>query len=519
MGRGRVNWTELASGPPLDAVVIGGGVNGSAIALRLASAGQRVGLFEQDDFGSGTTWRSTKLIHGGLRYLEHFELGLVFESLRERAWLLKTRPHLVHSQRFVLPILPWTRRPRWQLRAGLTAYDLMARDRRVPSHSAISAGALARAIPGISPEQDGGFTYYDAIAVAPERIALEDAMAAKQAGAFVANHAEVTHIGVSGGTVRRVTILHGGKAHDITTATVINAAGPWVDAVNTLVPDRQPRLLGITKGTHVMLRLDGDEPLAAITTTAKSDGRVFFTVPRDGMLLVGTTDDRFEAGPGSVRPELREIRYLLDEACTLLPGLNLEERHVNYAYAGLRPLMRSSRGPEANITRRHQVVDHSRRRGPAGLYSIVGGKLSTSRPLSNEVAGLLGAGPTPETGALGPRSGHPRALAGRLRKYGVDVDVIVDQGDELLCKHSGLLDGEVVHAMRNELAETLSDALLRRTGAGWGSCRGLCNVEAMAAVAALTAGWGAGRTADEIEAFRGEVRKNLPTPEELSAES
>ena len=201
-----MNLADLESGRPLDAVVIGGGINGSTVAKRLASAGIRVALFEQEDFGSGTTWRSTKLVHGGLRYLEHFELRLVVESLRERAWLLRTRPHLVKPLRFALPILPWTRRPRWQLSAGLTAYDLMARGRDLPRHRRVSAAALGRAVPGLTKTQDGGFSYYDALAVSPERLALEMVLEAEAAGAFVANHAEVIAIGVAGNRVRSVDV-------------------------------------------------------------------------------------------------------------------------------------------------------------------------------------------------------------------------------------------------------------------------------------------------------------------------
>src|SRR6185437_11303909 len=149
LGRPGMNVAEAASGGPFDLVVIGGGINGCAIAEEAAARGLRVALFERDDFGFGTTWRSTKLIHGGLRYLEHGDLRLVFESLRERAWLLQTRDYLVRPQRFVLPILPWTRRPKWPLALGLEMYDLLALYRGVPAHQRLSDAAMHDLVPAL----------------------------------------------------------------------------------------------------------------------------------------------------------------------------------------------------------------------------------------------------------------------------------------------------------------------------------------------------------------------------------
>ncbi|MEO6397551.1 MAG: FAD-dependent oxidoreductase, partial [Tepidiformaceae bacterium] len=184
----------LAAGPPLDLAIIGGGINGCGIAEEAAARGLRVALFEADDFGFGTTWRSTKLIHGGLRYLEHGDVRLVFESLRERAWLLKTRPHLVKPQRFILPMLPWTRRPAWQLRLGLAAYDLLSLYRAVPSHRKLKDGRLHELASALPEETRGGFTFYDARVIAPERLALEMALEARQQGAVIQNHARVARV-------------------------------------------------------------------------------------------------------------------------------------------------------------------------------------------------------------------------------------------------------------------------------------------------------------------------------------
>ncbi|MFN0094362.1 MAG: FAD-dependent oxidoreductase [Dehalococcoidia bacterium] len=494
----------LAKGPPLDLAVIGGGINGCAIAREAAGRGLRVALFEQDDFGFGTTWRSTKLIHGGLRYLEHGEVGLVFESLRERAWLLRTRPHLVRPQRFLFPQLPWTRRPAWQLKVGLTAYDALAFRGALARHRRLGGAGTQRAEPGVAGEASGSFLFWDARAIAPERLALELALEAEGFGASVFNHARVSRIELTGGAVSAVEVVAGGESITVPAKAVVNAAGPWVDAVAALTGE-QPPLLGATKGTHIVLELDRPLPQSAIFSTARSDGRVFFIVPQDGLLLIGTTDDRYGGAPGDVRPTREEAEYLLEEAGAVLPGFGFAAAQVRYAYAGLRPLP-AARGVEASITRRHVVIDHGKRAGPEGLISVAGGKLSTFRPLANQVTGRFATGrhaPWPSAPAGGPASG-------RLGRYGGASDGVAGLGSDLLCPHSGLVAGEVRHAVRAELAASVSDVSLRRTGASWASCRGRCCAAAVATIAGEELGWSAGERDASLAAFEAEVERHLP---------
>lgn len=245
---------ELAGGPPLDAAIIGG-INGTAIALDLARRGLNVALFEQDDFGFGTTWRSTRLIHGGLRYLEHGDVRLVFESLRERAWLLKARPYLVRPQRFILPVLPWTRRPAWQLRAGLTLYDMLALYRACPRTGASGGsgtGGDARAHAGRGQRLRLLRRPHPQPGTARAGDGAGGAAVGRRARA---NHATVTGIGVEGGRVRSVEVECEGTRMMLAANLVINVAGPWVDAVNRLSNERAPELLGVTRGTHIVVEL------------------------------------------------------------------------------------------------------------------------------------------------------------------------------------------------------------------------------------------------------------------------
>lgn len=515
---------ELARGEPLDVAVIGGGINGAAIAREAASRGLRVALFEQEDFGSGTTWRSTKLIHGGLRYLEHGDLRLVFESLRERAWLLKTRPHLVQPLRLLLPVLPWTRRPAWQLRLGLELYDLLALYRAVPRHRGLSADELRRRVPSLPEACGGGFSFFDARALAPERLTLELALEAQAMGAVIVNHASVRRIFTAEGAVSGVEVAHGGAIHAISARAVVNAAGPWVDAVNQLSADPPAPLLGVTRGTHIVCEPASSVPRDAIFATARSDGRVFFAIPQGHLLRIGTTDVRYDGDAGAVAPTADETDYLLEEASALLPGLGLKPEHVRYCYAGLRPLPEDKGGPEAAITRRHLVIDHRRRGGPEGLFSVVGGKLSTFRPLAREVARALHApGAKPEPGQPPVHREFdlealnvPVHVREHLRLYGAATAGVVGGGVDVLCAHAGATVGEVAQAVRREHASTLSDILLRRTGIAWASCRGLCCHRRVAELAAPLLGWDAAAREAQVAAFEHDLAQHLPTLGEVA---
>ncbi|MCK9518370.1 MAG: glycerol-3-phosphate dehydrogenase/oxidase [Dehalococcoidia bacterium] len=511
--------TRLVEGPPLDVAIIGGGINGCAIALEGARRGLRVALFEADDFGFGTTWRSTKLIHGGLRYLEHGDMRLVFESLRERAWLLKTRPHLVSPQRFLLPLLPWTRRPAWQLRAGLTLYDVLSLYRGVPRHRRLSRNkAMARA-PFLPIETTGAFSFFDARIHSPERLALELTLEARSRGATVLNHTAVTRIVANGSRVTAVGFEHRGEPHVVGARTVINAAGPWVDVVNQLTGEPPPPLLGVTRGSHIVLDVGDRLPRDAVFSTAKSDGRVFFAVPQDELLLVGTTDDRFNGDPNLVQPREADVEYLLEEARLLLPGLEPAREEVRYAYAGLRPLPRVRGGPEAAITRRHEIVDHSATGGPEGLYSVIGGKLSTFRPLAREAIDHVGDGvPVPRSKDERREqwrwtlsaSGLDLRTRRHLRMYGDAVSQVIAGGRDEICAHTGAIRGEIGYVVKNELVTSLSDVLLRRTGIAWGSCRGLCCHREVAALAGAELGWDHVEQERQVRQYEADVDFHLP---------
>jgi len=334
-------------------------------------------------------------------------------------------------------------------------------------------------------------------------------------GAAVFNHTSVTAIDCQAGKVVGIAVEAGGTLWRVSTKRVINAGGPWVDAVARLAEPEATAILGVTRGTHLVLEPEVLPTRAAVLSTARSDGRVFFAIPQGRLLLVGTTDERFEREPGSVAPTRHEVDYLLEEAQELFPAAGLGKKQVRYAYAGLRPLIRGKEGPAAAISRRHDVLDHGERGGPGGLYSVVGGKLSTFRPLAREAAGRVDR----RRQTRAPLTRLPRhAFAGpsrNLRIYGPAAGEVAALGEDLICEHEGVTVGQVRHAIRNEMATTLSDVMLRRTGLGWTAGRGLCCAKEVASLAARVLGWGPEECAAQLEKFHEDVRRNLPNVDEV----
>ncbi|HEY8490283.1 MAG TPA: glycerol-3-phosphate dehydrogenase [Dehalococcoidia bacterium] len=529
-----------------DVVVVGGGINGAGIALALAGAGYAVLLLERHDFGSGTTSRSTKLIHGGLRYLEHGEFGLVFESLRERQVLLGMVPHLVRPLTFVLPVRRGDRRPPWKIRLGLLLYDLLSLRKSLRWHRRLSPAELARLEPELARDAlRGAFSYQDAQVVYPERLAVENVLAARDQGAEVRNYAEVTALLAGDGRVRGVRFRQrtpgaAGAEREATARLVVNAAGPWVDRVLARSPAPAARRIGGTKGSHVVVDFHGHGPRHAVYAQARSDGRPFFVVPWRRWHLVGTTDTRFDGDPDEARATPEEVDYLLSEANLLFPAARLGQADVLYTYAGVRPLPYTESGPEAAITRRHLIHDHAGE-GLEGLLSIVGGKLTTYRSLAAQVLRAaerkLGpAGPRPAAGlppdlADVPSAGEVRELAER---YGLERDslqMLVDlyggrfravldlaearpQLRARFCPGNPDIAAELVYAVEREEAQTLADVLLRRTGVGWSACRGQDCAEAAAAVLVRHGLWEPDRAGEEVERYRREILRVLPRPDE-----
>jgi glycerol-3-phosphate dehydrogenase len=513
-----------------DVVVIGAGVNGAAIARDAAMRGLRVLLVDKADVSAGTTSWSTRLIHGGLRYLEHFEVPLVRESLHERATLLRTAPHLVHPLHFLIPLYAGGSRGAGIIRLGMLAYEVLSADSRdVDHHQMLDTAQTQQLAPGLDPEGlRGGALYYDAQAVYPERLALENALSAREYGALVLPYTKVTGFDVAGGRASGVHLHEERTGRDYTVhgAVVVNATGPWADDVLAGLPGDHARLIGGTKGSHLVVGEFPGAPKVAVYTEAV-DNRPYFIVPWAGNYLIGTTDERFEGDLDNVTATESEIAYLIESTNQVIPAASISRDDVLWTYAGVRPLPYEPDVPEARLTRKH--VFH-RDEQVHNLISVVGGKLTTHRSLAEGAVDLIFAtlgrrAPscrTAEEPLPGGRAGDwprfadgfragcglpPQVADHLLDVYGVRAADVLGYAadDERLSTPlpgTNALAAEIPFAVRGELATTLADILLRRTMIGLGPDLGLESLFAVVAVAKESLGWSEERAAAETADYR-----------------
>jgi glycerol-3-phosphate dehydrogenase len=347
-------------------------------------------LLEAKDFGSGTSSWSSRLIHGGLRYLEYGEIPLVYESLHERRKLRSIAGHLVQRLRMTIPIYKGGKRGLTIVRLGMMAYDVLSFSKKLPGHDMLTRQELIEAEPGLNAEGlRGGAQYYDAQVTYAERLVLENIIAAADAGATVKNYCPVTSIQLHANGDHQVSYAEvDGRDDNVAVAPVIvNAAGPWVDQVLALGDEQVPRLMGGTKGSHIVVGPFAGAPKDAVYVEAKADGRPIFIIPWNAQYLIGTTDIRVDNDPHEVQASDAEIRYLVDETNRVFPRANLHPDNINFAYAGVRPLPYRKKGPESAISRKHIIRKH---RGKArGLISIIGGKLTTFRHLAEQTIDIV----------------------------------------------------------------------------------------------------------------------------------
>lgn len=440
-----------------DVIVIGAGINGAGIARDAAMRGLKVLLVDKSDIGSGTSSASTRLIHGGLRYLEHFEFGLVRESLRERETLLHIAPHLVRPLPIAIPIYKQSRRGPLTIRAGMIVYDLLSFAKSLPRHRMLSRRKTLEQLPGLNPEGLlGSALYFDAQVEFAERLVLENVLAASERGAEVYTYSPITKITTSG-----IEFICEGNKQLARASVIVNASGPWVD----YLLDESPKLIGGTKGSHIVIAPFSGAPANAIYLEAESDKRPFFIIPWNGNYLIGTTDVRFEDDPDKVCSELWEIDYLLDETNRAFPEAQLTRERVLFTYSGVRPLAATGEKDEQSITRRHFIREHPRL---SNLLSIVGGKLTTYRSLAEECVDLifrkLGR-PSP------PCTTAKEVLPGAVNFSSSGTDsrlqrVYGSRANQVTQLHKDPLTSELLFSYKHEFAKTSADCLLRRTMIG-----------------------------------------------------
>ncbi len=491
-----------------DVLVVGGGALGAGVARDAALRGMSVALVEQDDFASGTTSRSTRLIHGGLRYLEHRQFGLVRENLRERELLMRLAPHLVQALPVHVPLYRPSVARRAKLRAGMLLYDLLSRGKKLPRRRWIGREQLLALEPGLRPDGlRGAWRFYDARCALVERLVVENVVDATAHGAVSLNHAKVVRWLREGDAVTGAEVEDriGGTRLTVRARESVNATGPWLDRSGL---GGKP-LLRLTKGVHLVT-----PPATKLAHLLfASDGRPFFVIPWLGSTLVGTTDTDFDDEPSEARADADDTAYLIESAKAAFPQAPFER--VHYAMAGVRALIRIEGVAEGKVPREHEIRDHSTTDGVNGIVSMVGGKLTAYRSIAQEATDLVAkrlgnkARPLTKTQPL-PGAADVADLVRRLEKEGI-ADA------ERLARTYGArahraLDLRAEAALAaEEGAATLADFLLRRSCLGLAPDRALPLVDRAADALAEALSWSDARRADEVATYREEVGAPLPT--------
>jgi glycerol-3-phosphate dehydrogenase len=481
------------SAEPVDLLVIGGGITGAGIARDAALRGIRTALVDKGDFGCATSSNSSRLIHGGLRYLENREFGLVREASRERLVLLRIAPHLVRPLPFLIPVYRGARVPRWKLRAGMWLYDMLAGFRNVHFHRWLSPRRVRRIEPALRDRDlTGAGLYYDA-QVDDARLVLAIMRAAARAGALVANYAEATALAKPDGRARGALVrdLLSDTARSVRALVVVNATGPWTDAVRRLDEPGAPPLLRLTKGAHVVVPRARLGHTHAVTLISPLDGRVLFVLPWGDLSYIGTTDTDDLEPPESARATADDVVYLLRSANAYFPDARLAPADVVSTWAALRPLLAppDPRLPAA-VSREHRIVENT-----SGLITIAGGKLTTFRVMAQQVVDVVARrlreldgrpiAPAPPTDRLPLPGGESADLdvlveaarargvseptARRLvRGYGTEAAAVLNLVDQdralgrLVVSGHPAIAAEIVHGVQREMAVRLVDVLVRR---------------------------------------------------------
>ena len=468
-----------------DLAVIGGGITGAGIARDAALRGLRVALLEARDFASGTSSRSSRLVHGGVRYLEHGHLHLVFESSRERRILLNIAPHLVRPLPFMWPVYRHARVSRFRLSLGLGLYDALSMFRNVARHERLSRDLVLAREPQLRADQlVGGARYHDA-STDDARLTLANVVSAVEAGAAVLNHASVTGLEFVSGRAR------GLRAHDDITGddftvrakTIVNATGPWSDDVRAMESRIEQQTVAGSRGAHIAVPRRRVGNREAVTMLHPVDGRVLFTLPAGDETIIGTTETPAGAGDRESRASNEDVAYLLLAANSYFPRADLTAADVIAAWSGIRPLARQLATSDVGSASR----EHTIARGPKGVVHVTGGKLTTYREMAAQVVDIV-AGPEAlaERTDVVPLPGGDRSVED-VRSEAAEVIDDSEVRDRLVLSYGSrwrdvwslgeadprlrervvpsrsVVSAEFVHGVQREMAMTLGDLLIRRT--------------------------------------------------------
>jgi glycerol-3-phosphate dehydrogenase len=533
-----INRFELAPRPAqldrlanehFDIAVIGGGINGAAVARDAALRGLRVALVEKGDFAGATSSRSSKLIHGGLRYLPQGHLLLVYQALRERERLMRlTAPHLVKPIRFLMPLYRGRGFGPLAMGVGLTLYDLFALAPHAQWHRTLGASAARELEPALREEElRGAALYYDAWSD-DARLTLENVLDAAYHGAAVVNYVALEGFARAAGRLAAAHVCDriSGRTIELRARVVVNAAGPWVDDVRMLDDRSAAPSVRLTKGAHIVIPRER-LPVRESLVLSDHGGRLVFVMPHDRYVLIGTTDTDFAGDREQVVVDRDDIGYLLGVMRESLPSIALSEADVASSFAGLRALLRSDGGAPSSISREEMIIE-----SPAGLLSVAGGKLTTHRRIADKVVARAmkdlgrppGVSPTTTVPLPGARGTLPdeaqvlevisrdaaQALHARYGTHAILLARLIADRPELgrpLGDGCPALGAEVIHSIRCEMTQTLADFLVRRTGLVWRAPREAeAAAPAAARLMATELGWSAAREQAELAGFASDLK-------------
>jgi len=539
---------KRAAGQVFDILVIGGGITGACVARDAARRGLSTVLVEKRDWAFGTSSRSSKLVHGGLRYLELFDFKLVFEACRERRRLLLNAPHVVWPQSFIFPVYKGDKNPLFVIAMGLWLYDILALFRNVQNHQLHGSRRILEVEPELDRERlKGGGQFYDC-ATDDARLTLSHVQSARLEGACCLSYVRVTDFLRRDGKVcgARARDEVGGRELDIEARMVLNCTGPWTDFVCRLdEPEAAPKLRP-TKGSHVIVPWERVKAYNAMPILSPRDQRMLFVVPWRNFALIGTTDTDYEGDYDQVRATREDVDYILEAANRALPRARLDYADVLSTYAGLRPLVLEGGGKdvkESQVSREHSIYEsHS------GLLSIAGGKLTTARSMAEELVDLAARRLEERHGLRGiPRCttknapvfgkdgrDFHRRLERLAREVRLDDDVIhrlqllgtgalrvlgLMAEDPSLSSRLGegipYIEAQVVYSAREEMVVNLEDFMVRRSLIFYEDPeQGLGCAERVAELLGRELGWDEEERKRQVEGYRRVVEQSRAYREE-----
>jgi glycerol-3-phosphate dehydrogenase len=524
---------------PLDIVVVGGGITGAGIARDAAMRGLAVALVEREDFASGTSSKSARLVHGGLRYLEQFQFGLIRSASKERHRLRRLAPRLVHPVAFTFPVYRASKSSLLMVRVGMRVYDLIAPSRKVKRHKIVDAEQTAELEPALAREGLVGAAHYHYDCLADDaRLTLATIQSAHQHGALVANHGEVHGLLKEDGRVSGIEVVDRitGEQFTVRARVTVNATGVWADQIRHMDDDGAEEMIRVNRGSHLVLPREKLQIRGAVAFSSADGRRAMYAVPWGHTCIVGTTDVDHPGDLDQVYALPAEVESMLDAVNHAFPEARLAQADIISTFAGLRPLIGRGELSAYQASRDHQIVESD-----AGLVTISGGKLTTYRRMAEDLVDLVSKKLEDESGVM--IRGRCKTDRVPLAEAAFDVDSVVDdlarrypQLERRVLEHVALTYGpaiagvlavlrdgpemearvvpglpyiwaEVPFSIQNEMTMTLSDWMIRRTHIMHeDEDQGLGCASDVAAMMAPYLEWDAGEVERQVQEYREQVK-------------